>query len=120
MSNAKDSEQIQKKIAEDHPDFYFEISDLTKKIIVIFRSKSNIKKDNIFASTIIRSDQFPKNTNDKNNKEMKNILIYEPFPNDFNTNNSVLENRKVLGKMEVKFSLNQIIKNKNNNGKHKN
>lgn len=51
---------------------------------------------------------------------MKNILIYEPFPNDFNTNNSVLENREVLGKMEVKFSLNQISKNKNNNGRHKN
>ncbi|KAK8841917.1 hypothetical protein M9Y10_026869 [Tritrichomonas musculus] len=109
-----------KKIEEFHQSFTFEVSKLTKKLIIIFRRKSHLKKDNIIASTIIRSDQFPKDLNDKTNSKAKNIQIYEPFPKELNDYQSVLENRKVLGQMEVQFTLSKKPENENKTDKHEN
>lgn len=97
-----------KKIKETQPVFTFGISHLTKKIIAVFRKKNNFKKDYIFASTIIRSDQFPNKINDKYDSEVKVISLYEPFPSDSSHNHSLLENRGVIGRMEVRYALSGV------------
>lgn len=102
-----------KIIKESHPFLSVGISELTKKIILVFQKKYNSKKDNIIGSTIIRSDQFSSKMDEKNNTEMRNILIYEPYPKSSNKNNSALQDRKVLGKMEVLFALSESPQRKN-------
>ena len=103
-----------KTIEQTQPVFTVGVTKLTKKIIIVFRKKSNSKKDLIIGSTIIRSDQFPNKINDKYNTEMRSIPIYEPFPNDSGKNISILENRKILGKMEVRIALSEISQSENN------
>ena len=93
------------KIEEDHHQFSFEVSKLTKKLIVIIRKKSHSKKDPIIASTIIHSDKFLKSSDDKSNINTQNILLYEPFPKDLHNQNSILENRKILGNIDLRFSI---------------
>lgn len=98
-----------KKIKEEHPVITVGISKLTKKIIIVFRKKNNFnKKDLIIASTIIRSSQFPNKINDKYNSEMRSIPVYEPFPKNFANKQSILENRKILGKLEVQLALSEL------------
>lgn len=94
-----------KTIEEVHPVFTVGISQITKKIIIVFRKKTMTKKDNIFGSTIIRSEQFPNKIDDKHNTEMRIIPIYKPFPADLGNSQSILQNREMLGKMEVRFAL---------------
>lgn len=96
------------KIEETRPVFTIGINEMTKKIIIVFRKKT------IIASTIIRSEEFPNKLNDKYNSEMRNILLCEPFPKDPKNNHFLLENRKVLGKMEAQFALTDVIKSRNN------
>lgn len=99
--------------------FTFEISEKTKKMILLIRRKSSIKKDPIIASTILHLNQVPKSIDDKNNNKIQNILIYEPFPKEFNNQNSLLENRKILGNIDIQFTVlpepkceNKVNKNK--------
>lgn len=90
-----------KKINEIHHFFNVNISEKTKKIIVVFRKKSIIQSDPIIASTIIHSNEFPKSCYDSNNTELKQISIYEPIKNRA----ELRENRQALGQMQVQLSL---------------
>ena len=49
--------------------------------------------------------QFPNKIDEKHNSEMRIIPIYKPFPADLGNSQSILQNREMLGKMEVRFAL---------------
>ncbi|KAK8871629.1 hypothetical protein M9Y10_007364 [Tritrichomonas musculus] len=84
--------------------FKVNITKITKKIIIVFRKKSNLKHDPIIASTIIHSDHFPKSKFDSINSELKRINIYEPICNDKNKGKNK-ENRKILGYMIIQSTI---------------
>lgn len=93
-----------KKINDVHHFFTLNITDKTKKIIFVFRKKSIIQNDPIIASTIIHRDEFPISRSDSQNTELKQIIIYEPI--GYRANNAnFIENRQILGQMQIQMSL---------------
>lgn len=108
-----------KKMREVHHFFTVNITDKTKKIIFVFRKKSFIHNDPIVASTIIHSDMFPKEGDDKTNTEMKIVNIYEPLHSlRDSTSHFVKEQRKVFGQMYIQFSLTEEFPDQNYNTKY--
>lgn len=97
-----------KKINDIHHFFTLNITDKTKKIIFVFRKKSIIQNDPIIASTIIHRDEMPISCFDSKNTELKQISIYEPISGK-NNNANFLENRQVLGQMQIQMSLQEAF-----------
>lgn len=93
-----------KDIHHCHHFFTVNITNQTKKIIVVFRKKSIIQNDPIIASTIIHSNEFPKSKDDSQNSDVKRIDIYEPISNGPGTLNPGQE-RKIYGQMQIQMSL---------------
>lgn len=103
-----------------HPSFTINFSEITDEIVIVFRKINLFSDDRIFASTFIKSDDFPQLFKNINNIGMKVMNIYEPIQHNGNKNKAP-ENRKVLGKMLAQFYLtenfnrqNEIIGNKLN------
>ena len=114
--------------------FKVNITKNTEKIIVVFRKKDFFGLEQIIASTIIRSNQFPIFGNETGNEQMpiisevNNVNIYEPiqhqteqkkkqnnnyfyeYVRDYNNN----ETRKVIGNIRVQFMINKITTNLTN------
>lgn len=113
------------------------ITDNTKKIIVVFRKKSFFSKDPIIASTIIHSDDFPKIPHDINPQnlessttDIKIMNIYEPFQQKnkpkHEKHSELIEdqcqyqksvndrnNRHIVGEMQVQMFLTVAVTDEN-------
>ncbi|KAK8838063.1 hypothetical protein M9Y10_036014 [Tritrichomonas musculus] len=92
------------KIDEFFQFFTIKISEKTQKILIVFRKESFTLNDPIIASTTILGSKIPKILNNSLNTEVKTILIYEPFHRKGN-NNISSDKRKVIGKLNIQFSL---------------
>lgn len=107
-----------KKIYAAHPSFTVNFSEITEKIVIVFRRKSMLSNDHIIASTVINSDEFPQLFKDAESIEMRRINIYEPVQHMSKDNNKVVKNltdRKIVGKMEIQLSLCERFERQNNN-----
>lgn len=109
--------------------FEVNITNLTKKIIVVFRKKTLFSKNAIIASTIIHSGDFPKFPQNydivdlhSTKTDIKILNIYEPYQQPRKTKHEKhseffdeqlqyaeapddRKNRKIIGEMQVQFSL---------------
>lgn len=90
------------EIHDVHHFFTINITDKTEKIVFVFRRKSLIHCDPIIASTVVTNDHFPLKKSESTNTELKQFNIFEPIKN-----NDPNQNRKVLGRMIIQFSLNE-------------
>ncbi|KAK8890990.1 hypothetical protein M9Y10_028192 [Tritrichomonas musculus] len=107
-----------KKIYAVHPSFTVNFSEITEKIVIVFRRKSMLSNDHIIASTVINSDEFPQLFKDAESIEMRRINIYEPVQHMSKENKKVAKNlydRKIVGKMEIQLSLCERFERQNNN-----
>ena len=94
------------KMYSAHPSFNVGFSELTEKIVIVFRKKSMLSNDPIIASTVINSYEFPQMFKELNDLEMKKIDIYEPIQTASKNNNyKKTGNRKVVGRMEIQLKL---------------
>lgn len=91
-----------KKLKNFHHFFSINISYQTEKILFVIRKKNIVQNSPIIASTVIYSNQIPMSNDDQNNKEVKNINLYEPVQS---LNKKSNKKRKILGLMQVQFSL---------------
>lgn len=109
--------------------FEVNITNLTKKIIVVFRKKTLFSKNAIIASTIIHYGDFPKLPQNydivdlhSTKTDIKILNIYEPYQQPRKTKHEKhseffdeqlqyaeapddRKNRKIIGEMQVQFSL---------------
>lgn len=111
-----------KKLDRINPYFSVKINEFTEKIIIVFRKKNYSEKDPIFASTVILRSDICKTIDDNSNREMKKINIFEPKQQLQKSKAPKSGERKIVGCMNVTFSLTEgcICKNsavKNNTGK---
>lgn len=111
------------KIREIHHFFTVNVSKYTQRIIFVFRKKNMIGKNHIIASTVVQMSDIPQSINDMNNREMKNIKIYEPFQH-LENDLYAIQNRKIYGEMSVQFTPTNVypiptIKDNYNNFKKK-
>lgn len=88
--------------------FNLKDSDNIQKIIVVFRKKKLGFIENIFASTIIRSNEFSNYYN-----SMKRINIYEPVQRKSQDNEQETGERKVVGTMILQIAKNDEASMKN-------
>lgn len=111
-----------KKMDNIHHFFTVNITDQTKKIIIVFRKKSFILNDPIIASTILHSDQFPNFQDKSKNTEIKLIDIYEPLQHSHQEKSIYSNNqRRNLGRMEIQLSLEEAFPvNNNQNSQQRN
>ena len=91
-----------KNLSGSHHFFSVNISDQTKKILFVIRKKNFIKNDPIIASTFINACELPSPDNNKNSF-IQSIKLYEPIQQK--NKNVDIFNRKVLGQMEMKFTI---------------
>lgn len=111
-----------KKMDNIHHFFTVNITDQTKKIIIVFRKKSFILNDPIIASTILHSDQFPNFQDKSKNTEIKLIDIYDPLQHSHQEKSIYSNNqRRNLGRMEIQLSLEEAFPvNNNQNSQQRN
>lgn len=111
-----------KKVDNMHHFFTVNITDQTKKIIIVFRKKSFILNDPIIASTILHSDQFPNFQDKSKNTEIKLIDIYDPLQHSHQEKSIYSNNqRRNLGRMEIQLSLEEAFPvNNNQNSQQRN
>lgn len=111
-----------KKMDNMHHFFTVNITDQTKKIIIVFRKKSFILNDPIIASTILHSDQFPNFQDKSKNTEIKLIDIYDPLQHSHQEKSIYSNNqRRNLGRMEIQLSLEEAFPvNNNQNSQQRN
>lgn len=95
-----------KEMSIKQPSFKIEMNEKTEKVIIVFRKVSFFEP--IIASTVIRSDQI-KVFKELCNNEHKKISIFEPIQNKNNNNKVNKENRKIVGSMEVDFTLYEVF-----------
>ena len=98
-----------KKMKTVHPFFSVKIDDKTEKILIVVRKKNFTEKDPIIASTVIKSGQFPTKFNDVSNTELKTINLLEPLQHSGKRISKSTEDRKVVGKVDLCFTLTQEI-----------
>lgn len=100
-----------KDIGHVHHYFTVNVTDKTQKIIFVFRRKNFIQADPIIASTVVKSDQYPKNKDDTSNTDVKTISIFEPLSKIRKENKgkgfekNINNNRKVVGQMSIQFEV---------------
>lgn len=110
--------------------FSLNITNKTKKVIMVFRKKQFFSEDPIIASTIIHSSDFPTLPegmehfdSDPISTEVKTLNIYYPLQKQIQEERAKGENtkqmvRKILGQMQVQLSFTApyttITKEKNN------
>lgn len=93
-----------RELKHKHPVFKIKMNDKIERFIVVFRKKCIFGNDHIIASTIIKTKEISI-FNEFINNDHKNIIIYEPVQNKGKSNHS--KNRKIIGSMEVDFTLNE-------------
>ena len=123
-----------KELQKFNHTFKVNITEETDTIIVVFRKKDFFGKENIIASTLIRSHQFNQIGNQQMPvvSEIDNIEIYEPAhqPNEKKHTRKNEEflyeyignqtTRKVLGHLHAKFTLTQQTSSIDYNNKSNN
>ena len=93
------------------PTFKIQINDKTERVVIVFRKKNIFGADPIIASTVIKKDDIHIFKELMSN-EHKKITIYEPIQNKNNNNKSIQnKNRRIVGTMEVEFTLKEDFKN---------
>lgn len=111
--NQKQAQRVEvSELRTKQPTFKILMNDKTERIIVVFRKKSIFGNDPIIASTVIKVSDIHI-FNELINSEHQKIMIYEPVQNNNNKNNNKTinnKNRKILGTMEVEFSLQEEFK----------
>ena len=94
-----------KNIKTAFPSFTVNVSYRTQKILIVFRKKYLVQRDQIIASTVITSDDLSKLTNGSFDQE-KTFDLLEPRKKAANKDNFYGEpNRKILGKVDIKMSI---------------
>lgn len=96
-----------KKMQTVHPFFSVKVNEKTEKILIVLRKKSFSEKDPIVASTVIQKGSFPTEFNNIANTELKTINLLEPLQHSGKKGSK--SDRKVVGKFEVQFSLQQEL-----------
>ena len=92
LINSKDMKNVNKCIK-------INITDKIREILFVFKKTNYLEKDQIIASTIVHVSQLPQSYNDKKNKELQTINIYEPI------HYIQPENITIYGHMIAKFSI---------------
>lgn len=117
-----------KKMNKCNHSFLINVTNETKKIIVVFRKKDEKTKNPIIASTIIHSHSFPKISQNiyqfltgTLDNDIKTVKIYEPVQKQNAKQENM--NRMVIGKMKVHLSFGNPYptvtkETKNNNDLH--
>lgn len=95
----------EKKLKNFHHFFSITITEQTEMILFVIRKKNFAQNDPIIASTTLKSSQFPRSVNDSNNKILKNINLYEPIQHTRSLTDKSHKKRKILGLMQLQFSL---------------
>lgn len=90
------------------PTFNLKSNDSIQKIIIVFRKKKLGLIDHIFASTIIKAEDFSKYYD-----SMKRISIYEPVQRKSQENEQDNNERKIVGSMIVQISNKDGVSTKN-------
>ena len=104
------------KMKTAHPFFTIKINEKTEKILIVIRKKSFSQKDPIVASAIIKKGQFPTKFEDISNTRMSAIDLLEPLQHCGKKSPS---SRKIVGKIDIQFSLTQEMSSKNTTFKAK-
>ncbi|KAK8845746.1 hypothetical protein M9Y10_020664 [Tritrichomonas musculus] len=94
-----------KQMDDIHSSFAVDITDKTKKIVLVIRKKSFFQNDPIIASTIIRSSDLPAPSNSRNT-EIKSMCLFEPLQNKDSSslvNMHYSKDRRIFGHMEILF-----------------
>lgn len=92
-----------KKLAINQPSFKIKFNDKTEKIIVVFRKIGLFTGDHIIASTVLHSKDIHIFKEMINSEHFK-APIFEPIQNCKN-NNVNGKNRRIVGCMEIEFTL---------------
>lgn len=111
-----------KKMCKSNYVFSLNITNQTKRIVMVFRKKNFLNEDPIIASTIIYTSSLPKIKRELShpiNTQVKNYNIYYPISkqmreqqvNGFEETKKEDIKRKVLGQMQVQFTFNSPYKN---------
>ena len=98
------------------PTFNIQMNEKTERIIFVFRKQNIFSSDHIIASTVIKTKDIHIFKELINNEHQK-LTIYEPIQNNNKNNNKQTQNknRRILGSMEVEFSLHEEFKHQRNN-----
>ena len=91
------------------PTFKIQMNDKTERIIIVFRKKSLFGTDHIIASTVIKTKNIHIFKELINNEHQK-ITIYEPIQNKNNNKINESKDRRIVGTMEVEFTLQEEFK----------
>lgn len=102
-----------KDIQTVQPSFTIKFNKNTKKIIIVFRKKSFFSNGQIFASTCIKTDDIKLYSEISN--DCHNIIdLFEPIQHSSeNENLEIKKLRRIVGNMEIFFSLKEYFPVKN-------
>lgn len=101
-----------KKIDKGEISFKINFVGITEKIIFVFRKKTILGNDPIIASTVLQKEDI-NIYNEFINFESKKVDIYEPIQAKNKKKDKENENKKVVGKMEIDFSLREEFSKEN-------
>ena len=98
-----------KKMYNSNHVFWLNITNKTKKIIMVFRKKIFLSENPIIASTIIHFNDFKEFPNKQITSgmistEFKNINIYYPLQKQIHEEGKKNFQRKILGKMQIQLT----------------
>lgn len=95
-----------KKINNIQPSFKIQMNNQTEKIVIVFRKQNIFSSDNIIASTVLHSKDMHI-FKEMINNEHKKVPIYEPIQGKNNNKQMQNKSRRILGNMEIEFSLSE-------------
>lgn len=101
-----------KKMNVIQPTFKIKMNNQTEKIIVVFRKQGFFTDDHIIASTVLHSKNIHIFKELINNEHQK-VSIYEPIQGKNNNKSNNSKNRRVVGSMEIEFTMHEEFSRQN-------